>query len=555
MSSQAQNGSGLTVHGEQRTASQINSFTGVTNVANAGSEVTDDAAMPHTTTPNASVLHAAANKRSMAEEHDASPSHKVVVRVAHEGQVKENIESLEKANYHLKEVLVAANLELTTLQGVVQTARPSLLGSVSGTLPGAGGFFDPSPENALFQESQIPVAEEPTVPSAKEEAANTAEDQSVQVARLTQENFSLKQRVESALSIIDTLLQQFHVDDDPRLTATPTFRGYQWRSEAFRNNSWRLVKVDQATTKFFETLVRLDTEGFPKDSLDWDHATFRAHLGLPNSYGIKIDDQKGYTTKAAGAFWTSLLRFQVLDLLLSLAYGVSSSRSPKELPPNGTGPSSLLSALFKWPTYLETLRTEYPKQKDDYVELPRAKTSEEGPEALAPMITLTDMHSATLATKTSKNFQAMGSALMWILECATTDPFKIPVTMNIGDTFDGTDRLFNALPINAVNRDFLTAITLTMNMILVFNPRRSFWYPLTLSGFSCPSRSIANRLHIMSSMLAALNMRGHMWREAHPNGEWATIDLRNIGRHDLDGKHSAVDDIDHDSDSIATKSY
>ncbi|KAJ7033298.1 hypothetical protein C8F04DRAFT_1261113 [Mycena alexandri] len=201
MSSQAQNGSGLTVHGEQRTASQINSFTGVTNVANAGSEVTDDAAMPHTTTPNASVLHAAANKRSMAEEHDASPSHKVVVRVAHEGQVKENIESLEKANYHLKEALVAANLELTTLQG--DQASLARLQAHCREL-----------EVSLIRR-QIPVAEEPTVPSAKEEAANTAEDQSVQVARLTQENFSLKQtrdrlkqRVESALSIIDTLLQQ-----------------------------------------------------------------------------------------------------------------------------------------------------------------------------------------------------------------------------------------------------------------------------------------------------------------------------------------------------------
>ncbi|KAJ7033313.1 hypothetical protein C8F04DRAFT_1184297 [Mycena alexandri] len=229
----------------------------------------------------------------------------------------------------------------------------------------------------------------------------------------------------------------FHVDEDPRLTASPAFRRYQWRSEAFTKNTWRLAEVEKATTKFFETLVRLDTEGFPKDSLDWDHATFRAHLGLPNFYDIKIDDKKGYTTKAAGAFWTSLLRFQVLDLLLSLAYGVSSSRSPKEPPPNGTGPSNLLSALFKWPTYLETLRAEYPKEKDDYVELPRAKTSEGGPEALAPMITLTDMNSATLATKTSKNFQAMGSALMWILECDTTDPFEIPVTMNIGDTFDG----------------------------------------------------------------------------------------------------------------------
>ncbi|KAJ7038489.1 hypothetical protein C8F04DRAFT_1255770 [Mycena alexandri] len=259
---------------------------------------------------------------------------------------------------------------------------------------------------------------------------------------------------------------KFHTDEDPRLTATPAFREYQWRSETMRKNTWTLAKVDEATAKFFQTLVQLDREGFPKDSLNIDHATFRAHLGLPNCYNIKIDYQTGYTTKAAGAFWTSLLRFQVLDLLLSLAHGASDAPSPKEPPPNGTGPNNLLSALTKWPTYLEMLVDEYVKQKkDEHAKLPGSTTVkpyEGAPEAFAPMIALTDMHSFTLATKTSKNFQAMGAALMWILECATTDPFKIPVTMKIGDTFHGLHmegkEQFKKLTVNTILRPLSYAI-------------------------------------------------------------------------------------------------
>ncbi|KAJ7038523.1 hypothetical protein C8F04DRAFT_1179542 [Mycena alexandri] len=184
---------------------------------------------------------------------------------------------------------------------------------------------------------------------------------------------------------------QFRTDEDPRLTATPVFRDYQWRSDAFRTDSWRLAQVDQAIMKFFQTLVRLDQDGFPRDTMNLDHATFRAHLGLPNCYSHKIDEQRGYTTKAANAFWTSLLRFQVLDLLLSEAHGVSNAPSPKEPPPPGSGSRKLLSALSNWPTRLKVLT--------------------EGTSSTAQIL-----------TKTCENFQIMGAALRWILEVHDVHP-------------------------------------------------------------------------------------------------------------------------------------
>ncbi|KAJ7166904.1 hypothetical protein C8R46DRAFT_1034882 [Mycena filopes] len=231
-----------------------------------------------------------------------------------------------------------------------------------------------------------------------------------------------------------------------RLTATPVFRNYQWRSEAFITDTWRMAKVDEAITKFFDTLLRLDQEGFPPDSLTLDDATFRAHLGLPSSCNVTIDPEKGYNSKAAGAFWISLLRFQVLDLLLSMTHGVSDTPSPKEPPPTATGPVSVVVVrLDELAHLLESLKNKY--AKDTKAADPSKPSTAEAvkslipagavvPEAFTPLLALTDMHAVTLATKTSKNFQTMGTALMWILECNTTNPFDIPTTMKIGDTFD-----------------------------------------------------------------------------------------------------------------------
>ncbi|KAJ6497209.1 hypothetical protein C8R47DRAFT_1212746 [Mycena vitilis] len=232
----------------------------------------------------------------------------------------------------------------------------------------------------------------------------------------------------------------------PLLTASPAFRQYQWRSDPFVKNTWQDATLDGAYAKFRRTLIWLDSEGFPLDTGNLDNATFRAHLGLPNSYNIEIDYQKGYTTKAAGAFWTSLLRFQVLDLLLSVdsEYGVSDLPSPSEPPPVGTHPKHLLAALTKWPTCLKTLNKEFDihpaARKGQTLTTQETPTSLTSPTEKAipgfwkSLEALVEMHGSTLPAKTLKNFQAIGTALMWILECETL-PLNISVTEKVADTF------------------------------------------------------------------------------------------------------------------------
>ncbi|KAJ7038490.1 hypothetical protein C8F04DRAFT_1255771 [Mycena alexandri] len=201
---------------EQQTASPVTPFIGIAafaniptatkgddNATNGDDNATngydsDDTSMPNAATPDVSVPRAAAEKRPMPDEHDASPSHKVVVRTAHEGEAKENIGSLEQANYNLKEALVVSHIQLTNLQHILQNASFFLSLSLAHCRE-----LEASLVRHLVVSGQ-PCAS--SVPQAE------VRDQSAEVARLTQDNVSLqqtrdrlKQRLQSAVSIIGRL--------------------------------------------------------------------------------------------------------------------------------------------------------------------------------------------------------------------------------------------------------------------------------------------------------------------------------------------------------------
>ncbi|KAJ7016566.1 hypothetical protein C8F04DRAFT_1340564 [Mycena alexandri] len=113
-----------------------------------------------------------------------------------------------------------------------------------------------------------------------------------------------------------------------------------------------------------------------------------------------------------------------------------------------------------------------------------------------------------------------------------------------------TERLLNGLMINAVNRGFLTAITSTLTMILFLVFPHSFWFFLSIAP---NSKSV-----YMNSMLATLNMRGHVWRKAHTaNRDWDTINLGNVGTHETVSQvvFGTVDNTSHDGRPIATKGH
>ncbi|KAJ7725040.1 hypothetical protein B0H16DRAFT_1736337 [Mycena metata] len=116
-----------------------------------------------------------------------------------------------------------------------------------------------------------------------------------------------------------------------------------------------------------------------------------------------------------------------------------------------------------------------------------------------------------------------------------------------------TERLLNGLMINAVNRGVLTATTSILTMCLFLAYPHSFWFFLSIAP---------NSKLYMNSLLATLNMRGHIWRKAHPeNREWETINLGNLSRHETVSQvifgelPNSADDTSHGDGSDTPKTY
>ncbi|KAJ7907302.1 hypothetical protein B0H13DRAFT_2332470 [Mycena leptocephala] len=96
-----------------------------------------------------------------------------------------------------------------------------------------------------------------------------------------------------------------------------------------------------------------------------------------------------------------------------------------------------------------------------------------------------------------------------------------------------TEKMLNALMMNAVNRGMLTALCSAFTMCLFLAYPDTFWFFIPLA----PSSKL-----YMNSMLATLNMRQRM-RDKVSNG-WNTIDMNDIdsnGRHTLAGPVSEVE--------------
>lgn len=124
-----------------------------------------------------------------------------------------------------------------------------------------------------------------------------------------------------------------------RLTLTPLFLQYPWRSHQFVEDTWSHDPPAEGLEAFTKTLKQLDTAAYPPDTPEY--GMFRAHLQLPTVTNHKVTDETISTSNAAYACWITLLRFQVLDLLLSLTYGVSKSPSPRQSAPRNESARSV----------------------------------------------------------------------------------------------------------------------------------------------------------------------------------------------------------------------
>ncbi|KAJ6474999.1 hypothetical protein C8R45DRAFT_1103121 [Mycena sanguinolenta] len=232
-------------------------------------------------------------------------------------------------------------------------------------------------------------------------------------------------------------------DDQPRITLTPVFRGYQWRSEAFVRGTWRMCDL-KGHEGFITDLIRIDDNGVPPNDMHGSNPDFRAFLGLRNCLGIVVTNTSRYNSKAAGSFAITMLRFQVLDLLLSaLPDGACLEKSPVADPPENDTTLKLMAALAQWPLYLRVLSREL---GDGRQSIDVADSAPASQEYVVPLAAWSAMKSRALKTKTFKNLQAMGTALMWVLECRS-DPLDTNFAKKASDVklADVSSSLFEAI--------------------------------------------------------------------------------------------------------------
>jgi hypothetical protein len=108
-----------------------------------------------------------------------------------------------------------------------------------------------------------------------------------------------------------------------RFTHTPLFREYPWLSDAFISGSWVEAASDVDGLKDYATfLVELDLRVPPANSTAHSDAECRTLLGQDNAYQM-VRAQVAANSKAVSQTWTTLLRFQVFDVLLATRWGTS----------------------------------------------------------------------------------------------------------------------------------------------------------------------------------------------------------------------------------------
>jgi hypothetical protein len=93
-------------------------------------------------------------------------------------------------------------------------------------------------------------------------------------------------------------------------------------SDAFIFGSWVEAGVAYGLKDYATFLHDLDQRVPPANSTAHSDAECRALLGLDNAYNM-VRDQVAPNSKAVSKTWTTLLRFQVLDVLLATKWGTS----------------------------------------------------------------------------------------------------------------------------------------------------------------------------------------------------------------------------------------
>ncbi|KAJ7301296.1 hypothetical protein DFH08DRAFT_827698 [Mycena albidolilacea] len=265
-----------------------------------------------------------------------------------------------------------------------------------------------------------------------------------------------------------------------RFTHTRLFREYSWLSEAFLSGTWvEAASETKGLKSYGEFLLNLDHQVPLATSIMYSDSEWRALLGLDNICSVDRD-QVGTNSRAMAKCWTTLLRFQVLDVLLAAKYGTSDMPCVVHPMPSGTKQAELLTSLSTWPARITKFQTSWGKQVDQERKESKKKgrpssgaamagTSSSGPapdcEAWGLVQQLSGMTTKSLVQKTTKNLQAMGTALTWIIEAISSRnaPDDLcPTTVCV-------DALYGTTPIAGAATASLTVVELLRPLSYAIN--------------------------------------------------------------------------------------
>ncbi|KAF8171745.1 hypothetical protein K438DRAFT_1773045 [Mycena galopus ATCC 62051] len=123
--------------------------------------------------------------------------------------------------------------------------------------------------------------------------------------------------------------------------------------------------------------------------------------------------------------------------------------------------------MAQWSVYLKSLQTGGIEELRALEAMKKIEVLDSGPATLVPMAAFTDMIQSVLAVKTLKNFQAMGTALVWIIECDVT-PLQLSMdNIALYQSFDWLPiemkEIFAGIKIGPL----LRPLTYTINLSLV----------------------------------------------------------------------------------------
>jgi hypothetical protein len=124
-------------------------------------------------------------------------------------------------------------------------------------------------------------------------------------------------------------------DASEQFTHTRLFREYTWLSDAFISGTWVQAAGEFDLKDYGEFLLQLDYQVPPFSSTDYSDAEWRALLGLANVHALDAT-RVAANSKAMSKCWTTLLRYQVLDVLLAMRSGTSDMPCVVRPMPTGT---------------------------------------------------------------------------------------------------------------------------------------------------------------------------------------------------------------------------